>query len=197
MSESSSRSVSRFVLHMVAAMAFAAAFCPPLAHAETSDKDQPMLIEADELRHDDQTGQSVFTGNVSIRKGSIDIRAERVDVTENEKGEQTGIATGTPQKRATFKQKREGLDEFVHGTAERIEYYSVNERMVLTGNAELRRLRGTVVADEAQGQRIEYSSATGVFQVAGQIKAGQPTGRVRAVIAPKDNKTTQNKSSAP
>lgn len=181
------------------AIALCAALAGTAAHAETSDKDQPMVVEADQLRHDDQAGHSVFTGNVSIRKGSIDIRAERVDVTENDKGEQTGVATGTTQNRATFKQKREGLDEYIHGTAERIEYFSVNERMVLIGNAELRRLRGSVVADEAQGQRIEYSSATGVFQVAGQIKADQPKARVRAVIAPKESKSNNanSKSSTP
>ena len=50
-----------------------------IAHAERADRDKPMNIEADALRHDELKQTSVFTGNVVMTKGSIAIH----DATEN------------------------------------------------------------------------------------------------------------------
>ena len=44
------------------------------AQAEKADRNQPMNIEADALRHDDLKQTSVFTGNVVLTKGTILIR---------------------------------------------------------------------------------------------------------------------------
>ncbi len=167
-----------------------ALFAGPLvgtAHAELADKDKPMNIDADALRYDEAKQTSVFTGNVSITKGTIVMRGAKMDVRQDPQGNQTGILLGSPSSLAFFRQKREALDEFIEGEAERIDYDSKTETVVLTGKASLRRLVGNVLNDENLGSEITYNSLTEVFTVKGG-KGGSteanPNGRVRAVLTP-------------
>ena len=83
-----------------------------------------MNIEADALRYDDLKQTSVFTGNVVLTKGTIVIRGARVDVRQDPEGYQFGVVTAEPGKLAFFRQKREGVDEFIEGEGETIEYDS-------------------------------------------------------------------------
>jgi lipopolysaccharide export system protein LptA len=85
------------------------------AAAEKADRDKPMNIEADALRYDDAKKISVFTGRVVLTKGSIQIRGERVEVRQDAQGFQYGVVTAEPGKRAFFRQKREGLDQYIEG----------------------------------------------------------------------------------
>ncbi len=156
--------------------------------AERADRLQPMNIEADALRYDDAQQTSVFTGNVVITKGSIVIRGQRVDVRQDPQGNQFGVVLGTPERRAFFRQKREGLDEYIEGEALRIEYDSRAETVRFTDQAVLRRFRGTVLNDEARGASILYDGTRETFSVDGAGPRGatpdNPTGRVRAMLTP-------------
>ena len=154
------------------------------AHAELADKDKPMNIEADSLRYDDTRQTSVFTGNVVITKGTIIMRGNKMDVRQDAKGNQFGLLLGSP---GFFRQKREGVDEWVEGEASRVDYDSQAQTVVLTGNAVLRRYRGTSLNDENQGNEIAYNSLTEVFTVKGgaaSASVANPTGRVRAMLTP-------------
>ena len=92
------------------------------AHAERADRNQPMNVEADALRYDDLRQTSVFTGRVVVTKGTIVIRGARLDVRQDPEGFQYGVVTAEPGKRAFYRQKREGVDEFIEGEAEVIGY---------------------------------------------------------------------------
>lgn len=92
------------------------------ALAEKADQNKPMNVEADSLRYDDVNQTSVFTGKVVITKGSIVIRGAKVNVRQDPEGYQYGVVTSEPGKQAYYKQKREGLDEFIEGEADTIEY---------------------------------------------------------------------------
>jgi lipopolysaccharide export system protein LptA len=154
------------------------------AHAEKADRNQPMNAEADALRYDDVRQTSVFTGNVVITKGSIVIRGAQVEVKQDEQGNQFGTVTGSP---AFFRQKREGVDEFIEGTADRIEYDSKADTVRFVGKAVLRRLKGSAVNDETTGAVIAYNNGTDMFTVDGgpaNRTAANPTGRVRAMLTP-------------
>lgn len=154
------------------------------ALAEQADKDKPMNIEADSLRYDDTTQTSVFSGNVLITKGTIIMRGNKMDVRQDAQGNQFGVLLGEP---GFFRQKREGLDEWVEAEAERVEYDSKAQTVVLTGNAALRRYRGTSLNDENLGNQITYNSLTEVFTVKGgaaSSTAANPSGRVRAMLTP-------------
>ena len=154
-----------------------------LAHAEKADKDQPMHIQADSLQHDDAQQVSVFTGQVQASKGSIVLRGARLEIRQNAKGNQSAVLQAGADQLAFFRQKREGLAEFMEGQAERIEYDGENDVMTLTGKAQLRRLRGTTVADVTSGQRIVYNNSTEVFTVDGRNAQG--SGRVRTTLTPR------------
>ncbi len=118
------------------------------ALAEKADRDQPMNAEADALRYDDARQTSVFTGNVVITKGTIVIRGAQVEVRQDAQGDQFGVVNGSP---AFFRQKRDGVDEFIEGTAQRIEYDSRADTVRFIGNAVLRRLAGSRINDETTG----------------------------------------------
>lgn len=162
--------------------------CAPLAGwAEKADRDQPMNAESDALRYDDAKLTSVFTGNVVITKGSIVIRGQRVDVRQDPQGNQFGTAHASPDKLAFFRQKREGLDEFIEGEATRIDYDSQQDKVTFTGKAVLRRFRGVTLGDETRGSLIVYDNKTEVFTVDGnraEATPANPTGRVRAMLTP-------------
>ena len=152
--------------------------------AEKADRDQPMNAEADALRYDDARQTSVFTGNVVITKGTIRIRGAQVEVRQDPKGNQFGVVNGSP---AFFRQKRDGVDEFIEGTAQRIEYNSQADTVRFVGGAVLRRLTGSQINDETTGALIVYNNSTDVFTVDGgpsNRTTGNPTGRVRAMLTP-------------
>ena len=160
------------------------------ARAEKADRNKPMNAEADALRYDDVNQTSVFTGNVVITKGTILIRGAKVDVRQDPEGYQYGVVTAPPGKLAYYKQKREGLDEFIEGEADVIEYDGKADKVKFIKRAELRRLRGASVADEMTGSLITYDNTSDVFTVDGG--PGSPTpapglaaGRIRAVLAPR------------
>lgn len=158
-----------------------------VATAERADRNKPMNIEADALRYDDQQQTSVFTGRVVLTKGTIVIRGARVEVRQDADGFQYGVVTAEPGRRAFYRQKREGLDEFIEGEAEVIEYDGRADRIKFLRRAELRRYRGANLTDESSGNVITYDNSTDVFAVEGGGGApGAGGGRVRAMLSPRD-----------
>ncbi|MBS7806047.1 lipopolysaccharide transport periplasmic protein LptA [Variovorax sp. PCZ-1] len=157
------------------------------AWAEKADRSKPMNAEADSLRYDDVKQTSVFTGNVVITKGTMIIRADRVEVRQDNEGFQFGTATSTGGKRAFFRQKRDAGDEWIEGEAESIVYDGKADNVSFRGNANMRRLRGATLTDETQGALITYDNTSDVFSVSGgsPANAGTPGGRVRAVLTPR------------
>jgi len=160
---------------------FYAVLCATLlaapAHAEKADRDKPVNLEADSVTLDDVKKVSVYEGNVILSQGTLMLRADRVQVTQNERGLDKIVATGRP---AAFRQKVDGRDEFIDGFASRIEYDSVNSQLELIGQAQLRH-----GSDELRGTQISYNANTEFYKVVGQPDATTPAGRVRAVIRPK------------
>lgn len=159
-----------------------------LARAERADRNLPMNIESDALRYDDLKQTSIFTGRVVLTKGTILIRGERIEVRQDADGNQFGLVTAAPGQRAFFRQKREGLDEFIEGEGERIEYDSRANTVKFINQAQLRRYRGALLSDELNGGVIVYNNSTDVFSVDGapaKAGTGAATGRVRAMLSPK------------
>ncbi len=157
--------------------------------AEKADRNKPMNIESDSLRYDDLKQVSVFTGRVVLTKGTIQIRGDRLEVHQDPEGYQFGVATGSPDKLAFYRQKREALDEFIEGEGETITYDGKADTVTFTRKAQLRRLRGGTLADEVTGANIVYENLTDFFSVDGVAKnaaAGAAgTGRVRVMLTPK------------
>ncbi len=147
-----------------------------------------MNVEADALRHDEQKQTSVFTGRVIVTKGSIIIRGARIEVRQDAQGNQYGLVSAEPGKLAFYRQKREGVEEFIEGEAETIEYDGRADTVKFIKQAQMRRYRGATLNDELTGQVILFNNTTEVFNVDGglaQGSTGAPAGRVRAMLMPK------------
>ena len=157
------------------------------AQAEKADRSKPMVVEADKPGSVDLQRQVVvFNGNVVIAQGTMQIRADRVEVRETPDGFRTAVAIGVPGRQASYRQKRDGVDETVEGVADRIEYDSRADTLRLVGNGAVRRLRAGVVADEILGALIVWDNNAELFSVQGGASSpANPTGRVRAVLAPR------------
>jgi len=162
----------------VAAVLLLAVLASP-AFAELGDRDKPINLEADTMTVDDAKKVSVYQGNVVLIQGTLTIRADKLVVSEGKDGNH-GTAHGNP---ATFRQKREGVDEYVEGDAQRIEYDSGKDLVELFTQARMKRNQ-----DEVRGNYISYDAKTEFFKVVGgkeAVTANNPRGRVRAVIQPK------------
>ncbi len=158
------------------------------ACAEQGDRNKPMNVEADALRYDDTKKTSVFTGRVVLTKGTIVIRGARIEVRQDPDGNQYGVVTAEPGKLAYFRQKREGLEEFIEGQGETIEYDSRANTVKFAKQAQLRRYLGATVNDEMSGGVIVYNNSTDVFSIDGGVAHGAPSatgGRVRAMLTPR------------
>jgi lipopolysaccharide export system protein LptA len=160
------------------------------ARAETADRDKPMNAEADALRYDDLKQTSVFTGNVVITKGTILIRGARVDVVQDAEGYQQAVVIAEPGKLAYYRSKRDGVDETIEGEGERIEYDGRADNVKFIRQAVMRRYVAGKLADESHGTLIRYENTTDVFTVDGSVQAkptaANPSGRVRAVLSPRN-----------
>jgi len=173
-----------------------AAFAAQSALAEKADRDKPMNVEADSLKHDDQQQLTIFTGKVHMTKGTLVLKAARMEVKQDSQGNQMANLWAEPGERIFFRQKREGLDEYTEGEAESAIYNSQANTLTLMRRAELRLLRGALVADRIQGQEILVNNTTEVFTVDGKPSGGSSTGnpRVKATITPRPQK---NETSPP
>jgi len=156
------------------------------AMAERADNSKPMHIAADAMRYDDVKQTSVWTGNVIATKGTIVIKGDVIEVREDAEGYQHGTVTGNVQKRAFFRQKRDSVDEFMEGESETIVYDGKKDVIQFVKNAEVRRYRGTTLADEIKGTLIVYENLNDRFSADGSSAVtGVGSGRVSATIAPK------------
>jgi lipopolysaccharide export system protein LptA len=106
------------------------------------------------------------------------IRGDKIVVVEGDNGLKVATVYGNT---ASFRQKREGLDEYVEGYGERIVY---NERTeVVDFYVKARVVRE---GDDVRGEHITYNQKTEIFRVnSGSAGADEPPKRVRAVLQPK------------
>jgi len=189
-----------FPLLLRAALSAALLGLGACAHAEKGDRDKPVSIEADDDGSLDLLRQVVvFKGNVVITQGSMVIRAARVEVRQTPEGFRAATAFGAASRPASFRQKRDGVDEYIEGQAERIEYDGSADMVRFFDNATVRRLRGSAVADETTGNLITYDNVAEMFSVQRKPTATptNPSGRVRAVLTPAPSASAASQPGAP
>lgn len=150
------------------------------AYAEKADREKPINIEADKVTLDDNQKVSVFEGNVILTQGTTKITANKINVRQEKDGNQKATAIGKP---ATFRTKRDGVEEYVDGSADRVEYDAKTDKVELFTNAWLRRDK-----DEVRGNYVSYEGTTEFYQAlgGGTPNASSTTpGRVTVVMQPK------------
>lgn len=165
------------ILAALCACAFA---WSPFGRAEKADREKPINLESDRVTVDDAKQISTFEGSVILTQGTLIIRGDRMEVRQDGEGFHYGTTWGNL---AYFRQKREGVDEYIEGWAERIEYDGRADKVQMFKRASMKRGQ-----DNVRGNYISYDANTEFFQVMGAGKAaapGSPDSRVRAVMQPK------------
>jgi lipopolysaccharide export system protein LptA len=156
------------------------------ASSEKADRSKPVTLEADRVTVDDKNKVSVFEGRVTLTQGTLQIKADRIVVSQDVDGFQKGVASGGPGGLARIRQKRDSAD-YMEGEAERIEHDGNTERTQFFGRAFVRSGQ-----DEARGQYIAYDGASASYTVTsgpdGTVAKAVPgrDTRVRVVIQPKN-----------
>lgn len=151
---------------------------PPLAFALSSDRDQPLNVEADQVMINDKKGTMVYTGKARFTQGSIIVTADKVNIYSKNRKFSRAVAVGKP---ATFEQK---LDDgkIVKAKARQMEYNVNNEQLILTDDAEVWQDNNHIRSD-----RIVYRLDTQVIDAKGN-KSGS---RVKITIQPDSLKDKQ------
>lgn len=166
---------------------------PVQVFAESADRDKPIDLEADTVKVDDAKQTSTYTGNVILTQGTLIIRADKLVVREDSEGFQHSTAFGNP---TTFKQKREGKNEYIEGSAQRIEYNGRMDKVQLYTKAWVKRgvdiVHGDYIMYDANA---EYAEVIGGGQQA--ATPNTPKGRVRAIIQPKNKKVPETRVEKP
>ena len=174
---------------LVPLVALALALTTGAVRAERADRLKPMQVEADRMQHDESRQLTQLSGSVQAVKGTLVMRAARMEVQQDDKGQQQARFWAEAGQRVFFRQKRDGLDEYVEGEAVQAEYDGQLDRMTLLGRAEIRVLRQGRLADQMQGQRIVYDNSAEVVNIDGKAQEAAASGgrqRVRAVLAPRE-----------
>jgi lipopolysaccharide export system protein LptA len=142
------------------------------------------------LTHDEIRLISVLEGNVVLTKGTMVIRAARLEIRKDKQENQFFIATSKDGNPVFFRQKREGFDEFMEGLAQQIEYDGKLDTVRFSGNAVMRRLRGAELADEFVGQVIVFDNLAETMKLTGtSATASAPAQRVRMMLSPNPDKS--------
>lgn len=149
----------------------------------SSDREQPMQIEADHAQMDDNKGTSIYRGNVKVTQGTLVLTGDVMTVYDKGGEVQKVIMDGTP---ATYRQRPDGKDEDVHAKSLRMEYYTTPERIILLKQAEVWQS-----GDVLRSEKIVYDVVNDLVNAGTQ----KPDERVHITIQPKPKpKKTENEA---
>tara|TARA_R110002126_G_scaffold98045_35_gene228223 strand:- start:14569 stop:15063 length:495 start_codon:yes stop_codon:yes gene_type:complete len=146
--------------------------------AENPDYSQPIAIASDNNETSIKDYVSVYTENVEIRQGSLNIKADRLEINASAgKGNEIFLATGSPVR---YSQLVTG-DLPVTASAAEISYDRANRTLTLSGNAQL-----SQSGSEVQAAVIRYNIETQQISAEG----GSEQKRVTTIFTP-ENKENQ------
>jgi lipopolysaccharide export system protein LptA len=200
----SSRFFAHPILPSLCALLCALVCHVPCAMAERADRDKPINFQGDSLGGNTDTKISDLIGNVVITQGTLTIHADRIQFHQNPDNSVSATALGNP---VSFREKRDGADEYYEGFAQRIVYDGAKRIVELFDRALLKR-----TGDEMRSNYIWYNAETNIFKAEGRPDSKPPAAgeaslgpRVRGVFLPqpkegkdakgaKDGKSTTPKS---
>ena len=147
--------------------------------AERADREKEIVVGADHLTADDANRTSTFEGSVVVTQGTMRITASNVTVKEDAQRHKFYVAKGAP---VTFRQKRDKVDEWIEGFAERAEFDDRNDVLKLFNHAKVKSNQ-----NEITGDFISYDMNKELAEVSGAPPGTTPpanTGRVKVIILP-------------
>lgn len=168
---------------LLAAALVVAILGPRSAPGLSTDREQPMEIEADYVEIEDRLGVAVYRGNVVVTQGTIRFTGHTLTVTYTPGQEiKEALLEGQP---ATFKQRPDNEDTDMEGEALNMRYEVQKELVHL-----VRKAKVTQKGQTYTGHRMVYDRVRNILTAfraePGEVGAkGQPPERVRIIIPPK------------
>ncbi|MEN9912454.1 MAG: lipopolysaccharide transport periplasmic protein LptA [Pseudomonadota bacterium] len=156
-----------------------------VVHAEKNDANKPTIIESERVTINESTQTKIFEGNVIINKGTLLIKADRIEASVDANGYQMLKAQGRKEQPTRFQQKRDGLDEIIEAQSVRLVFDGKADTITLFDQAIIRRVSKNILQDEVRGATIKYFNQTNSYEVNGGSSSSQANGRVRTIIAPR------------
>ena len=153
----------RALLRAVCALVGAGMLLTPVAHAEKTDRDKPIFYQGDTGGANLSSKDGELSGNVVITQGTMTIRADRIVFHQNPDNSLSATAYGNP---VSFREKRDGVDEYYEGFAQRAVYDGQKRFLELFDRALLKKN-----SDEIRSNYISYNAATEVFKAEGRPDA--------------------------
>ena len=145
---------------------------PMQLFALSSDRQQPIQVEADSLEIRDQENVSIYTGNVHLIQGSLEFRCEQLTLHFDDQKQLTLMEmTGTP---VTFRQLDDEKQE-LNGRAKQMQYRQSKSILVMSGNARFSHKGNTI-----EGNTIQISADNESIQA----DSSGPDDRVKMIIQP-------------
>ncbi len=162
----------------------------PQALALSSDKDQPIEVEADYAELDDEKGVTIYKGNVIVTQGSMRINGDQMTVTYDENDDlDTLIVVGRP---AHYQQMPDGSTIPDEAEALTMEYYSLKNLIVLINDALVKqeglRFSGNRIEYDTEKSRVYARGSQTVQEQTGDARSENRNDRVRLTIKPKKKK---------
>lgn len=148
--------------------------CPFSVLALSSDRDQPINIEADSLDIDEANGVSTYQGNVHYTQGSIVMDADIMIVHSRDGQIHKFEAFGNP---AHYQQELDNEEGRLDAKAKSMEYVSESQRLVLRESVHV--MKGVNLFT---GNVIEYSTKD---EIVSARKAESGEERVQVIIQPR------------
>jgi len=144
---------------------------PNHAFALTSDREQPIQIEADKATIDNLKGIAIYQGKVIITQGSIRIDADKITLNYSKKNDiEKAVAEGQP---ARFKQRLDSGED-IKANAKKMEYDAIKNMLYLKQDAELRKGRGEEDNYISNAPYISYDTQRGIITAdKGKRKGGR------------------------
>ncbi|HEV09580.1 MAG: lipopolysaccharide transport periplasmic protein LptA [Sulfurihydrogenibium sp.] len=139
-----------------------------IAYAQQNQKTnkEPIVINADKLEYNNKERLAIYSGNVDVKKGNFNLKADVIKIYLDDKGDVSKIyAIGNVyfQKENKWGKSKEG------------EYYKDKNLIILKGNAEVHQDDNVVEGDEIQ-YYLDEERAIAISK----------SNRVRSVIFPKE-----------
>ncbi|MFT6388223.1 MAG: lipopolysaccharide export system protein LptA [Cellvibrionaceae bacterium] len=148
----------------------------PLSVSLSEDSQQPILISSNSAIKDDKRGLTVYQGDVDIKQGSLNIKADKVTIYVVAKEVTKIIAEGKP---ASFKQQPEPDKGDLLAKANTIEYRVAQKKITLTTDASLDQDGSSITSD-----KINYDMVSARIEAAGNTDSNGENGRVNVVMPP-------------
>ncbi len=147
------------------------------AFALKDDVDKPLNIVSKEQIADFVDNKAIFLVDVVATQGSMELHADKAELTRNEKGELKEVkAYGKP---TTFKQIQDD-GKLVHSQSSIIQYLPEKNLLILIGRATIWQENSHV-----DGERIEYNTVTRQLKATNENSQG---GRVQSTFIPQELK---------